>query len=73
MPKLPVVATKKLVKALEKIGFYQDRSRGSHLVMINRDGRRTIIPMHSRDIPSGTLLAILKDLNILKGDLVKLL
>ena len=73
MPKLPVVATKKLVKALEKIGFYQDRSRGSHLVMINRDGRRTIIPMHGGDIPSGTLLAILKDLNISKEELAKLL
>jgi len=41
--------------------------------MINGDGRKTVIPMHGKDIPKGTLLAILKDINISKEDLVKLL
>ena len=73
MPKLPVISAKKLIRILEGIGFYRGRSRGSHLIMINADGRRTVVPMHGRDIPSGTLLAILKDLNLSKEDLARLL
>jgi len=73
MPKLRVVTAKKLVKALEKIGFYQGRSKGSHLIMMHGDGRRTVIPMHGKDIPTGTLIAILKDLVISKEELSELL
>ena len=73
MPKLPVISSKRLICVLEKIGFRRGRSRGSHLMMINRDGKRTVIPTHGKDIPKGTLLAILKDLNISKKDLVNLL
>ena len=66
MPKLPIVNDKKLVSALKKMGFLLCRQRGtSHLVMKRPDGRRTVIPIHpGRDIPRGTLKAILKDIEI---------
>ena len=73
MPKLPVVSPKKLIRVLENIGFVNRRSRGSHVMMVNPDGRRTIVPMHGRDIPNGTLLAILRDISLAKEDLIKLL
>lgn len=75
MPKLPVVKSKDLVKALKSVGFLEHRQRStSHLMMKHGDGRRTIVPMHSnKDIPKGTLLAILKDIQITKEELVKIL
>ena len=43
-------------------------------MMKHEDGRRTIIPMHSnKEIPKGTLLAILKDIQITKEKLLSLL
>ena len=66
MPKLPIVNDKKLVSALKRMDFLLCRQRGtSHLVMKHPDGRRTVIPIHpGRDIPRGTLKAILKDIEI---------
>jgi predicted RNA binding protein YcfA (HicA-like mRNA interferase family) len=75
MPKLPVVKSKDLVRALKSVGFFEHRQKStSHLVMKHEDGRRTIVPIHSnKDIPKGTLLAILKDIQITKEGLVKIL
>ena len=75
MPKLPVVAPKKMIRALSRLGFdiYSKRGRGSHIMMTHRDGRKTIVPTHSKDIPTGTLLAILKDIKISKEEFAKVL
>lgn len=75
MSKLPVVKSKDLVRVLKLIGFLEHRQRStSHLVMKHSDGRRTIVPMHSnKDIPKGTLFAILKDIQITKEELVNIL
>lgn len=75
MPKLPVVKDKELVRVLEKLGFEKHRNSGtSHVVMKHTDGRRTTVSMHAgKDIPNGTLLAILRDIGISKDDLVELL
>lgn len=75
MPRLPSVKPRKLVKALQKLGFYEHRQRGtSHLVMVHSDGRRAIIAIHSgQDIPKGTLYGILKDIEISPEELRKLL
>lgn len=73
MPRLPVITPQKLQKVLELIGFIYVGGSGSHRVMKHNDGRRTTIPMHGKDIPKGTLLAILRDIEISKDDLVLLL
>lgn len=73
MPKLPALKSKDLIRALKLFGFFEHRQgSGSHLVMKHNDGRRTIVPVHSsREIPKGTLLAILKDIQITKEELIK--
>ncbi|OGJ65698.1 hypothetical protein A3A67_00815 [Candidatus Peribacteria bacterium RIFCSPLOWO2_01_FULL_51_18] len=74
MPRLPVVKPKDLIRVLESVGFFQRRKTdGSHLVLKHEDGRRTVVPVHSKDIPQGTLLAILKDSKISKEDFLRLL
>jgi predicted RNA binding protein YcfA (HicA-like mRNA interferase family) len=49
MSRIVLLPAKKVVKALEKIGFEQIRQRGSHLFLRHPDGRTTIIPVHSTE------------------------
>jgi len=49
-------------KMLEKQGFLFARQSGSHAVFKHpQKKRRVILPIHSKDIPAGTLHSILKD------------
>lgn len=74
MPKLPVVKAKEAVRVISILGFVQHKKmKGSHLVMRHVDDRRTTIPMHSKDIPTGTLLAILRDIKISKEEFIRVL
>ena len=74
MPKLPIIKDKKLIKILGKIGFSKHRQGStSHLIMVHSDGRRTVIPIHpGKDIPKGTLKAILRDIEITNNDFIDL-
>ncbi|HMO77597.1 MAG TPA: type II toxin-antitoxin system HicA family toxin [Candidatus Paceibacterota bacterium] len=55
---------KALVKILEENGFILIRQRGSHALFKHADGRRTTMPLHNRELPVGTLLAIFKQVKI---------
>lgn len=65
-PKLPRVDSRRLIRALKRAGFEEQRQRGSHLHMYRAfDGKRVTIPVHrGRIIPIGTLRAILRDADI---------
>jgi len=66
MPKLPLIKDRELIRVLKKLGFFENPERGtSHLVFAHRDGRRTTVSRHpGKDMPRGTLRAILRDINI---------
>ena len=47
MKKLPSLTAKQVIRILKKFSFYEDRQKGSHLVLKNSlTKRRTIIPIH---------------------------
>ncbi len=46
MSKIVSIPAKKVVKALENIGFEQIRQKGSYLFLRHPDGRTTVVPMH---------------------------
>ncbi len=70
MTNTPSVTPKELVKILKGKGFVLDRSHGSHQLWLHPVTRkRVIVPMHCRDIPKGTLFAILKQAGIDKSEL----
>lgn len=72
MPKLPAITPKKLVSFLKKQGFFIDRQSGSHMILIHSDKqRRVVVPIHTKDVPKGTLLSILKMAGFEKEDLMK--
>ncbi len=73
MPKLPVIKSNQLVKILNKIGFFEFHCVGSHKQFKHSDGRRTTIAVHfGRDVPTGTLRAILNEINISVEEFIKI-
>jgi predicted RNA binding protein YcfA (HicA-like mRNA interferase family) len=74
MAKLPSVIAQELITALEKIGFYSIRRKGSHVRMKHDDGRVVTIPVHARKpIGKGLLLKIIRDAELTKEALIELL
>jgi len=71
LPKLPSLTPKKVIRILEKHGFQLDHSSGSHMVYYHPEKRKRVtVPFHRRDIPKGTLIAILKQAGIEKEELI---
>ncbi len=70
MSKSPAFTSKELIKLLEQKGFVFDRSKGSHQIYYQKEKKlRVVIPMHNKDLPTGTLHAILKQAGIDKNEL----
>ncbi len=61
------------MRALERVGFSLERQSGSHAIYEHTDGRFANIPIHSGDIPRGTLRNILKTAKLTVDELRKLL
>jgi predicted RNA binding protein YcfA (HicA-like mRNA interferase family) len=72
MPKLPVVSGEELGRALVRLGFEQDRERGSHVFFIKPGDppRTTTVPMH-REVAKGTLRAILNQTGVTVEELLE--
>ena len=68
----PPISGKELLNILEKLGFEIIRVKGSHHFLQKGD-LRTIVPVHNnRDLGSGLVLKILKDLKIDRKEFTKL-
>ena len=65
MSQLPRVSGREVVKALGKIGYEQDRQRGSHIILRQTvpPHRRVTAPDHG-EIAKGTLRAIIRDVGL---------
>lgn len=65
MSKPPVLKAKELIKIVEKLGFVNSRNRGSHFFFKHKNGRTTVIPVHSgKTIGLGLMRSILKDIGM---------
>jgi predicted RNA binding protein YcfA (HicA-like mRNA interferase family) len=72
MPKRPVLTPQKLIRILELRGFLLDRVKGSHHIYYHPvTKRRVVVPLHVGDLPTGTLLEILRQADISREDVEK--
>lgn len=73
--KIPVITARKLVRALKRAGFLEDRQKGSHLTLINPETNKTItIPVHTgTDIGKGLLKEIIEDSGLSLDEFINLL
>lgn len=67
------ITSKKLLQFLEKRGFYISRQSGSHMILHHTEDKtkRVTLPIHNKDLKSGTLASILKQAGIEKKELFK--
>ena len=73
MPKIPVIKARKLIKVLNKLGFFKYHQVGSHAQFKHPDGRRITCPIHKgKDIGKKTLKGIINDLDLTIEEFIKL-
>ena len=71
MTRTPSTSPKDIIRLLGKHGSELVRIKGSHQIFKNRiTGKMTVVPMHRRDLPKGTMLTILRQAGIDKDELL---
>ncbi|MDH2899885.1 MAG: type II toxin-antitoxin system HicA family toxin [archaeon] len=71
--KLPVVSATDVIKALAKVGYVFSRQRGSHIILVNRETRKIAVIPNRKEIPKGTLRAIIREADLTVENFAKLL
>lgn len=71
-PALSDLPVRKVVRALESIGFEHIRTKGSHAVYRHPDGRVVVIPKHGT-VKRGTLSSILRQAGLTPAEFLALL
>lgn len=75
-PRLPVLAGRDIVRALERAGFQVIRIKGSHhfLRHVADPSRQTVVPVHgSEDLGRPLIRKIIKDVGLTVDEFVALL
>ena len=73
--KLPILSHRKVIKALQSIGFQITRQSGSHIILVKFvDNKKltVVVPRHS-EIAKGTLLSIIQQSGMTKEEFLGLL
>jgi predicted RNA binding protein YcfA (HicA-like mRNA interferase family) len=74
LPKISSIDSNRLIKILEREGFKVIRQKGSHIILINEEKTRIVVPMHpGKDIKPGLCRAILREAGISRKKFLKLL
>ena len=75
MTRLPLLPARRVIAALERAGFRVVRIKGSHHFMRHQTDprRQTIVPLHRKDLPAGTLRAILRQAGLTPAEFSDLL
>ena len=74
MSVLPRISGREAVKALVRIGYEEDRQRGSHIILRQSSypHRRITVPDH-RELAKGTLRAIIREAGLTVDEFKELL
>lgn len=73
--KLPILSSRKVLKALNSIGFEISRQSGSHIILVKFvDNKKftVVVPRHD-EIAKGTLLSIIQQSGMTKEEFLELL
>jgi len=75
MDPLPVIKPREVINALLRGGFYLHHQTGSHARLIHRTRTdlRVTVPIHSKDIPKGTLRRIIRQADLTVDEFLQLL
>jgi len=72
--RVPMLKAKDIIRVLKTLGFFEVRTKSSHIFFKHPDGRTTLVPKHGgEDIGRGLLRQILKEIKITSEEFSKLL
>ena len=73
--RLPALTAREVIRALERAGFRQSRTSGSHCRLIHASdpARKVTITIHSGDLKRGTLRGIIAQAGLTVADFMALL
>ena len=72
---LPTLKPRKVLKALQRAGFYIHHQTGSHIVLRHpsHGSKRIVLPYHNKDLKRETLQGILKQAGLSVKEFLKYL
>ena len=74
LTRIPTLRPEQLVRAIKRAGFVEHGQRGSHLTLKHPiDGRRTVVPLHGRDVKRSLMRLIMRQCGITESALRQLL
>jgi predicted RNA binding protein YcfA (HicA-like mRNA interferase family) len=75
MDSLPIIKPRQVINALLRGGFYLHHQTGSHARLVHKtmSNLKATVPVHSKDIPKGTLRRIIKQANLTVEEFLQLL
>lgn len=74
MPNLPSLKPREIAKLLEKAGFTLKHTTGSHYIYYKKGIRRPVsVPFHTKNLPTGTQRAIIRQAQLTLDDIAKFL
>ncbi len=75
MPRLPALTARKVIRALKKAGFTEDRQKGSHLILMHPQTKaRTVVPVHfGKTLKRSLVRAIINDAQLSVEEFLKFL
>ena len=74
MPKITPIDPYKLIKLLSKLGFKPIRQRGSHVILVNEQGVRIVVPAHpGKKLKPGLIRFIIAEAGLTREKYFRLL
>lgn len=73
MSKLPAVSSRKVIRALAKVGFYFVRQTGSHIHLRRDEPFAQVTVPENKELPKGTLYRIIKQAGLTVDQFIELL
>ncbi len=74
MPRITPIDPYKLIKILNKVGFRPVRQKGSHVILMNEQRTRIVVPVHpGRKLKPGLVRVIIKEAGLTREKYFELL
>ena len=62
--RLGSVKPREFLAKMKRAGFEVDHQTGSHAILLDKSGRRLVVPVHAREMKRGLLTDLLKQANL---------
>ena len=72
MARLPVISGDEFVKAMERLGYTWDSTKGSHMILVGPTGRRLSVPRR-RELGPGILRSLIRQAGLTRQEFFRLL